>query len=78
MEVPIPSRRSCVRALACAAVLVKTSKKSSFRVSIPVHGLRAGRHTISVRATDRGRRNRLIKRSFSRCRAPVVAPRFTG
>jgi hypothetical protein len=58
--------------------LVKTSKKSSFRVTIPVRGLKAGRHTISVRATDRGRRNRLLKRSFSRCRAPVVAPRFTG
>jgi CSLREA domain-containing protein len=58
--------------------LVKTSKKSSFRVRIPVRGLRAGRHTISVRATDRGRRNRLLRRSFSRCRAPVVAPRFTG
>lgn len=56
--------------------LVKRSKRRSFRVRINAGRLRGGRHRISVRATDRGGRTRVVNRSFFRCRR--MLPRFTG
>jgi hypothetical protein len=48
----------------------------SFWVRIKAAKLRGGRHRISVRATDRGGRTRVVNRSFFRCRR--MLPRFTG
>ena len=41
--------------------------------------LRSGRHTLRIKAVDRGNRTRTVTRRFSRCaRVPVAEPRFTG
>lgn len=60
--------------------LIKRTRRSSFRVRIHAKRLRRGRHRISVRATDRGGRTRVVSRTFRRCAppAPVRVPRFTG
>jgi Ice-binding-like len=53
---------------------IKRTTRRRFSVRIGVGGLRAGRHTIRVVATDRAGNRKTVTRSFTRC----AAPRFTG
>jgi hypothetical protein len=57
--------------------LIKKTSKKSFKIRVRASKLRTGRHKLSIRATDRGRRSRVLTRSFSRC-AVRASPRFTG
>jgi Ice-binding-like len=53
---------------------IKRTTRRRFSVRIGVGGLRAGRHTIRVVATDRAGNRKTVTRSFTRC----AIPRFTG
>jgi Ice-binding-like len=55
---------------------IKRTTRTRFSVRISVRGLRAGRHTIRVVATDRAGNRRTVTRSFTRCAAAI--PHFTG
>ena len=56
---------------------LRETRSKSFRVRVPVAGLRSGRHVIRLRATDSaGNRAKRIVR-FSRC-APTAGARLTG
>lgn len=58
---------------------LKRSTRRSFTVRVNAAPLRSGRHTLRIKAVDRGNRTRTVTRRFSRCaRVPVAEPRFTG
>jgi hypothetical protein len=53
---------------------IKRTTKKVFSVRIRAGRLRAGRHRVTIVASDRFGNRRLVRRHFSRC----AAPRFTG
>jgi hypothetical protein len=55
---------------------IKRTTRTRFSVRINVAGLRAGRHTIRVVATDRAGNRKTLTRSFAGCAAAI--PNFTG
>ncbi len=58
---------------------IRRSSRRSFRVRVNARRLSSGRHTLRIRAVDRGNRTRTATRRFSRCaRVPAARPRFTG
>jgi hypothetical protein len=58
---------------------IKRSTRRSFSVRVNAARLSSGRHTLRIKAVDRGNRTRTVTRRFSRCaRVPVARPRFTG
>jgi hypothetical protein len=70
------SRLRSVRVRLNGRVIGRTTRKQ-FRVRVLAGGLRSGRHTIRITATDRAgnRRSRTVR--FTRCARPVV-PTLTG
>jgi len=55
---------------------IKRTTRRRFSVRISVGGLRAGRHTIRVVATDRAGNRKTVTRGFTRCAAAI--PQLTG
>ncbi len=54
---------------------IASSTRASFKVSIGLSRFAVGRHTLTIKATDRTHRTLTIRAHFSRC---TPAPRFTG
>ena len=54
---------------------IASSTRASFKVSIALSRFAVGRHTLTIKATDRTHRTLTIRAHFSRCTPP---PRFTG
>ena len=58
---------------------IRRTSRPTFTVRVNAALLSSGRHTLRVKAVDRGSRTRTVTRRFSRCaRIPVARPRFTG
>jgi SdrD B-like protein len=60
---------------------IRRTSRSRFSVRINARRLKAGRHTLRIKATDANGRTRTVTRRFTRCRVrpkPRVSPRFTG
>ena len=61
---------------------IKSTKRSSFTLTIRAKGLKAGRHRVTVKAVDSAGQTTTLHRSFTICRAVKprrhAAPRFTG
>lgn len=61
---------------------IKSTKRSSFTLSINSKKLRAGRHRLTISATDSSGQTTTTHKSFSVCKAAKprrkAAPRFTG
>jgi len=61
---------------------IKSTKRSSFTLSINSKKLRAGRHRLTISATDSAGQTTTTHKTFSVCKAAKprhhTAPRFTG
>ncbi len=72
------TRLKAVRVTLDGRTLRRTTR-SRFTVRVNAQRLSSGRHTLRIKAVDRGNRTRTVTRRFSRCaRVPVADPRFTG
>jgi len=54
---------------------IRRTSRKRFSVRVPARAIRAGRHRLTIVATDRAGNRRVVRRVFRRC---SVKPRFTG